>query len=238
MSVTVDNTGLSAGALSATTITISSFVVAAGSDRCIYLAVSQYKNPDLQPTAVFNGSESFIVHDSVTIAEGAGTRRVTLFKLVNPTVTTANIVVSWSSAVGEAVCGATSWQGVDTSSPFSTAVKNPGDAAFSSIVVPNAAGDVVHDAISADASAVASVTPNQTQRWRAIAAASTTEGAGQSAVGAGTDITCTWSTINPDTGTGKFAHIGVAINQLLVAQDPDIIGRVNRSSVPPQVRLG
>jgi hypothetical protein len=213
MAVAVDNAGQSAGAVSATSITISAFVVGSGANRCIYLGVSQWKAADTAPTAVFNGTENFVVHDSVTIAEAGGTRRVTILKLVDPTVTTANIVVSWASAVDEAVCGATSWNGVDQANPFSAAVKNSGSAAgSSSINIPNTAGDVVHDTASWDGPAGAAVgTANQTSRWKTTAATNTTEGDAQSAVGAGSTITCTWSTeTNPP---GFFTHIGVAIQQ-------------------------
>lgn len=215
MAVTVDNTGQSASGLSTTTVTISGFVVGAGSNRCIYLGVSQWKASDLAPSATFNTTENFVVHDSQTVIEGSGVRRTTILKLTNPTVTTANIVVSWGVAVDEAVCGATSWNGVDQTTPFSAAIKNSGSGATtSSIIIPNASGDVVHDTVSWDADNTASGTANQTQRWRSIAGALTTEGSGQSAVGAGSNITCTWSTEYNGLSTGFFAHIGVAIQQV------------------------
>lgn len=213
MSVAIDNTGKSAGGTSTTSLTIGTFAVGAGANRCIFLAVSQWKASDLQPTATFNTTENFVPHDSTTIAESGGTRRVTLFKLVNPSNVTASIVVSWGSAVDEAVAGATSWTGVDQTTPFGTAVKASSSSATSSTVtVPNASGDVVHDAISVDSGAAVGVTANQTQRWRAIAAGNTTEGAGQSAAGTGTGIACTWTTFG---GVSKFsAQIGVAIRQV------------------------
>lgn len=213
MAVAVDNTGQSQGGTSTTTLTIASYVVGAGSNRCIYLGVSQWKAADLQPTAVFNTSENFTAHDSQTVVEGAGVRRVTLFRLVNPTVTTASIVVTWGVAVDEGVAGASSWNGVDQTTPFGTAVKNSGNAASSSINLTGAVGDVNHCAISADSAAAAGITANQTQRWRAIAAATTTEGAGQSSSGTGATVAHTWSTISAGEASHIFAHIGVAIQQ-------------------------
>jgi hypothetical protein len=212
--VLVDNTGLSAVALSATTVTIGSFAVGSGASRCIYLAVSQWKATDLQPTAAFDPTgvnQAFLVHDSVTIAESPGTRRITLFKLVNASNITANIVVTWGSACDEVVVGADSWTNVDQTTPFSAAVKasSPGSTP-SSISVPNAVGDVVHSAISADAGSGVSIVSNQTQRWRAIASGGTTEGAGQSADGTGSNITMTFSGIQ---GGQIWTHIGVAIQQ-------------------------
>jgi hypothetical protein len=214
MAVTVDNTGKSGTGLSSTTVTIASFTVGSGSDRCIYLGVSQWKASDTQPTAKFNTSETFTVHDSQTIAEAPGTRRVTIFKLVNPSVTTASIVVTWASAVDEAVAGATSWFGVDQATPFSAATKGSGTAASSSINLTGASGDVTHDTIScdADSSGTGTATPNRTQRWRAVAAADTTEGAGQSTAGTGGAVAHTWSTLHGG-GSAVYAHIGVALQQ-------------------------
>jgi hypothetical protein len=212
--VLVDNTGLSAVALSATTVTIGSFAVGSGASRCIYLVVSQWKATDLQPTAAFDPTgvnQAFAVHDSVTIAESPGTRRITLFKLVNASNITANIVVTWGSACDEVVVGADSWTNVDQTTPFSAAVKaSSGGSTPSSISVPNAVGDVVHSAISADAGSGVSIVSNQTQRWRAIASGGTTEGAGQSADGTGSNITMTFSGIQ---GGQIWTHIGVAIQQ-------------------------
>lgn len=219
MSVLVDNTGQSASGAGVASVTIPSFVVGAGPNRCIYLGVSQFKTADAAPSATFNGSENFVVHDSQTIVEGGGTRRVTILKLVNPSNVTADIVVGWGSAVDEAVCGADSWTNVDPTTPFGAAVKTSGSGGptSSSVVVPNAAGDVVHDTFSVDGPAgAAGNTPNQTQRWRTTAGANTTEGEGQSAAGAGTNITCTWSGF---TGGFFFAHIGVAIKQVAGAQN-------------------
>lgn len=212
MAVTVDNTGQSATGVSVTTVTIGSFVVGAGANRCIYLGVSQWKASDTQPTAKFNTTETFVVHDNVTIAEAPGTRRVTVLKLVNPTATTANIVITWATAVDEAVCGATSWFGVDQVTPFGTAVKASGTAASSTVNVTGTASDITHDTISADGSAAVGATPNRTQRWRAIAAANTTEGAGQSTAGTGGSVAHTWSTL-VGGGSAVFTHIGIPILQ-------------------------
>lgn len=214
MSVTVDNTGQNAVAVSASTGTITSFVVGSGANRFIYLGVSQFSNPDRVPSATFNTSQNFTVHDAATIAEGGGTRRVTILKLVAPAnATTANIVVTWPGAVDEFVIGATSWFGVDQTTPLGTAVitTSASSSGSSSVVVPNAAGDTVHDSIAVDGNLSPVIAANQTLRWRNIAAADTTEGAGQSADGAGSDITCTWSSINP---TFVTAQIGVAIKQV------------------------
>lgn len=214
MAVAADNVTFTPGVgTGVTSITLTSFAVGAGSNRLLFVGVSQWKVSDTQPTAVFNTTETLTAHDNATVAEAPGTRRVTLLRRIAPSNATANVVVSWASSVDEAVVGATSWTGVDQVTPLGTAVKNTGTTGTSSsVLVSNTSGDVVHDTIATDASSAASATANQTSRWRAIAASATTEGAGQSANGAGSDITSTWSTLNGNTNC-FFAHIGVAIKQ-------------------------
>jgi hypothetical protein len=205
----VDNTGQSTGGTSTAGLTISSFAVGSGPNRFIKIEVEQYSNPDRVPSATFNGTENFVVDDAVTIAESPGTRRITTLKLVNPSIVTAPIAVSWPGAVDEAVVGATSWTNVDQTTPLSAAVKASGTTGTSSsLSIPNAVGDVVHSAIAVDAVAAAEVVANQTQRYRALAAANTTEGAAQTANGTGSPITCTWSSF---FSGATFAHIGYAI---------------------------
>lgn len=225
MAVTVDNTGANAGGTTLLSLTISSFAVGAGSNRLIYCGVSQYATVDVAPTAKFNTSETFTFHDATTISESPGTRRSSILYLKAPSNVTQDIIVSWATTATEAVIGATSWSVVDQTTSVGTAVKNSGTSGTSSTVsIPNASGDVVHDTISVDAVSAVEVTANQTQRWRAIAAANTSEGAGQSAAGAGSNISCTWSTF---FSGATFAHIGVAIKQ--ASSTPAILGKITRS---------
>lgn len=211
MAVAVDNTGAFASGTGVTSLTITSFAVGAGSNRLLFAGASQWKASDTVPSATFNTSENFTVHDAATIAESPGTRRATILKLVAPSNATANIVFSWGGGtVDEAVVGATSWTGVDQTTPLGTAVKNTNASASSSTVsVPNTSGDAVHDVISNDGGGSVNGTPTQTQRWRVLAATNTTQGAGQSAAGTGTNISLGWSGLTP----GVIAHIGVPINQ-------------------------
>lgn len=215
MAVAIDNTGASVGDVSLATKTLASFAVGAGANRLLFVGVSQFANTDRVPGATFNGS-ALSVWDAATVAEGGGTRRVTLLYLVAPANATTGIIVTWAGTVDEFVIGATSWTGVDQTTPLGTAVKNTstGGTSTSSVTVSNASGDAVHDTLSSDADAAPEVTANQTQRWRAIAAASTSEGAGQSATGAGSNITMTWTNIHGGNTSNVLAHIGVAIKQV------------------------
>lgn len=223
MSVAIDNTGKSQGGTSVTSVTIASYTIGSGSNRFLFVGVSQFSTTDRVPSAVLRNSSNVTLNtlsvwDAATVVEGGGTRRVTILYCVAPTtVTGGNILVSWSGSVDEAVAGATSWTGVDQTTPLSTAVKSTGTGSSgttSTVSIPNASGDATHDVLSADAGASAKVSPTQTQRWRAIAGSTTTEGAGQSAAGAGTNISSQWTNIGNGAGSQFKAHIGVAIKQV------------------------
>jgi hypothetical protein len=212
MAVTNANAGAVIGNVSVSSLTLSAFN-ASGSDF-IFLGVSQWSTTDRTPSAQFNGAQNFTVHAQQTLADGGGTRRVTILKLVAPTQTTANIVVSWSGTVDEAVIGATAWLGVDPSTPLGTAVINTVDGAFElSVDVTAAVGSVTHDCYSGSADSGLGSTTNQTQRWHDWAAVFTTEGGGASAAGTGGAVTHTWSNVGQGgfIGNVRIVLIGVPI---------------------------
>lgn len=230
--VTPDNvTFTPVGGVAQTGITLSAFAIGSGNNRLLLVGVSQWKASDTAPSAIFNTSEGLTVHDATTIAESPGTRRVTLLQRLAPSNATANIAVSWGGgSVDEAVVGATSWSEVNQTTPLAGTQKaSSGAANSSSISIPNASGDVVHDCISVDAGSAAQITANQTSRWRAIAAANTTEGAAQSAAGSGTNITCSWTNF---ISVGFSAHIGVAIQQASAGAATPFSGSTDDSSLP------
>ena len=100
----------------------TSYTQAAGTDRALVVIV---------------GTEGNVVHDSVTF-DGVGLtlelnstasgRRVSIWYLANPTVTTANIVVSLASSADVGMI-AHSWDEVDQSTPFSGSAANSGSSA-------------------------------------------------------------------------------------------------------------
>jgi hypothetical protein len=213
MAVTNANAGVDIGNTSVSSLTLTAFN-ATGSDF-IFLGVSQWSLTDRTPSATFNAVQNFTVHAQQTMVDGSGTRRVTVLKLVAPTLTSANLVVSWSGTVDEAVIGATAWLGVDQTTPLGTAVLNTVAGAINlSVSVTAAVGGITHDCFSGSADTQKLATTNQTQRWHDWAAISTTEAGGASAAGTGGSVTHTWS----DVGHGgapsnvNIVLIGVPIN--------------------------
>ena len=83
--------------------TFSSFVVGNNSNRALIVATGAYNaGPDIV-SVKFNGTESFtyITRNSVSSAY-----KVELWYLINPTVTTANIVIEWGTQSGFGGAGA------------------------------------------------------------------------------------------------------------------------------------
>jgi len=104
------------------------------------------------------GTEDDVTHDSVTFdgngltkqVEQVGTnRRTSIWTLVNPPVTTANIVFT-PGANADIALIATSWQDVHQTTPVSNSASNSGNSTNPSVVVPSAAGELVLDAVNSD----------------------------------------------------------------------------------------
>ncbi len=123
----------------------TSFTQAAGSNLVLVVKV---------------GTEGDVAHSSVTfdgvgmtkeVEFGALSRRVSIWTLAAPNVTTANIVVTLGSA-GDVGMIATSWSDVDQATPASNSASNSADSTNSTVTVPSVSGEVVLDAVNHDSS--------------------------------------------------------------------------------------
>ncbi len=121
----------------------TSYTQAAGTDRALVVIV---------------GTEADVVHSSVTFdgvaltleRNSLGTdRRISLWSLAAPNVTTANIVVTLASAADVGMV-AHSWIEVKQSAPWSGSAANSGSSATPSVVVPSVAGELVIDGFNHD----------------------------------------------------------------------------------------
>lgn len=213
MAIAIDNTGKSNSQTGTAALNVTAFAVGAGADRAIMLFVAQWNLTDRVPAATFNTSENFTVFDSTTVSDGGGTRRVTLLRLLNPSNVTATIAVSWGGTVTEAIAGAFSVTGADQTTPLSGVQKNSGTTGTTSSVtmttVPS--GDwAVSGVCWSMATSGDTVSANQTQRTNQSAGGTTSIGASMSAVGAGANITTTWTSTH--SGDSR-AHVGAILKQ-------------------------
>lgn len=243
MGIVNTNSGVTIGNVSVSTLTLSSFDASTGSPDFIYLGVSQWRASDGTPSATFNGSQNFTLHDQDTISDSGGVRRVTIFKLVAPAHVVADIVVTWSGGVDEAVIGATAWSGVDQATPLGTSQKatSAGGVDTLSVNVTTAVGNVIHDTYSGSADGSLQSATTQTLRWRQWAAANTTEGGGATAAGTGSAVTMNWNTIGFGGAAAniRIVLLGTPIN---VSSGGTSIsptgGALTLSGATPQLVLG
>lgn len=209
---TIDNSGQTAVGSAVASRTISSFVVGAGSNRLIYVVVSRWSSTDRTVSSVvFNTSENFTQLDTHSQAIFGGTQRVDIWYLKNPSVTTANIVITLSGSADEVVCGALSLRDVDQSSTFGTVAKNANtqeDPRVNATVTVSASADAfVFDAVVCGDDAGAAPTATGTSHWNLNNANNNTRGCVQRKNGAAS-VTMNW------TGDHMVGYVtmGVAVN--------------------------
>ena len=120
-----------------TTVLTTSYTQAAGGDGLLVVKVST-EGLSSHNTVTFDGQSLTKQIDS----PGSG-RRTSIWTLVNPPVTTANIVVSIANADVSMI--ATSWIDVNQTTPVSNSAANSGSSATPSVVVNSAVGELVLD---------------------------------------------------------------------------------------------
>jgi hypothetical protein len=136
--ITVNGTITSANAVSTNSLTWS-HTVAAGANRALFVQLS-IDTLSVSVTGVTYGGIALTL-----VGRGAGNHAVEIWRLINPTVGTANVVASFSGNTA-AAGGATTFNGVNQSTPTGTFVSATGTGTIASVTVASAAGDLVIDA--------------------------------------------------------------------------------------------
>ncbi len=138
LAITANGTASSTQTTNATSLTWS-HTVASGTDRLLVVELA---------IDGLGAGVSSVTYGGVAmtqIGRGTGNHAVEIWGLVNPTVGTANIVVSFGGTTA-AAGGATSFNGVNQSTPFGTFVSATGTGTAASVTVASATGDLVIDA--------------------------------------------------------------------------------------------
>ncbi|MCA9012136.1 MAG: DUF4347 domain-containing protein, partial [Planctomycetaceae bacterium] len=155
LAVTSNGTVTSGLMNNGTSLTFS-HTVAAGTNRVMFVEIA-IDGLGANVTSVTYGGVAL-----TQVGRGAGNHAVEIWKLVNPTVGTANVVINFAGTT-TAAAGATTFNGVDQTTPNGTFVSATGTSTTATFNVASAVGDVVIDA----------------QYWKGIS--TTTDGAGQTA---------------------------------------------------------
>lgn len=212
---TIDNAGQSATGTATNQVTLSSFAIGAGEGRMLLVGVSYFDSglgTFNQTSGVTYGGVSltmFASNDQVAFASGH--QRCEGWYLMNPTVGSANIVVSFNGNADEIVVGADSWFSVDGTNTFSSITKNQDPSATTLptvTVATTTTNQVIHDIVAGGDSGGAFPVATGTSRWAARNAVSATAGLGQSKTGTGSSVTMNYTT----NTVNEYVIIGFAIN--------------------------
>ncbi|HQQ32628.1 MAG TPA: DUF4347 domain-containing protein, partial [Methylophilus sp.] len=115
-----------------------SHTVNAGTNRALFVTVS-IDGLGANVNSVTYGAQSL-----VKVGRATGNHAVEIWALVNPTVGTANVVVSFAGSTA-AAAGAATYNGVNQSTPYGTFVGATGTGTTASVTVASAVGDLVID---------------------------------------------------------------------------------------------
>lgn len=208
--ITIDNTGKAAAASNASSVTITTFAVGAGSNRLLRCGISWWTaNARTVSTVKFNttGTLSKLTGSTSQQAAYSGFYNTEIWYMVAPANATASVVVTMSGATEELIAGCDSWTGVSQTAPFGTPVLNNAATGSPTVTVSSAAGEVVVDVAAWDRSngGAGSVGAGQTSRWKTQNSTTGTAGAGSSEAGAAS-VTMTWT-----TSTAFWCNTAVAI---------------------------
>jgi uncharacterized repeat protein (TIGR01451 family) len=172
--------------------------VGVGINRVMIVGVSVF-NSNKTVTSVTYAGQPLTRVGFLDGGSGSDDRRMEMWRLVNPPMGTANVIMTMSSSA-KVVVGAASFFGVNTAAPHGAFASNEAKTNLATLVVPSAAGELVIDCMAVQGNAAtATVGAGQTQLWNdftrsvggaVVGAASTEPGAAS--------VTMTWSLAKVD----------------------------------------
>ena len=144
----------------ASSLTISSFTVGSNSNRILIVAVGEYNAEPAVTGITWNGSEAFT--EILTYSTGL---RAGLWYLINPTATTANVVITYASTA-KSGAGVYSFYNVDQSSPIGATNSASGTTASPSpTITPTTTGSIIVDSITHISGVGATLVDTLTAGW-------------------------------------------------------------------------
>jgi hypothetical protein len=168
-----------------------SLTISSGSARAIICTVAFETNSRSVSSIVFNGSENFTKKSEHSYTPSSGpVFRTEIWYLLNPTVTTANAVISISGGTARFAGAFHYCTGVDSTTPLGTAVTSGASTANPSVTVSDGTtGDLVIDILS-DAWGSATAGAGQTQHYYNTL---TNYGYGGSSEAGASSVTMSWT---------------------------------------------
>ena len=158
LAISSNGTSTSAQTSGATSLTWS-HTVANGTNRALFVELSIDQVGATVSSVTYGGVAM------TRVGRTAGNHAVEIWRLVNPTVGTANVVVNFSATTA-AAGGATTYNGVSQTTPTGTYAGASGTGTTMSVVASSAAGDLVIDSERWDNNPSGyTVGSGQTQQW-------------------------------------------------------------------------
>jgi len=157
--ITANGTISSAQTLNATSLTWS-HTVAAGTNRVLFVELA-IDGLGANVTGVTYGGVAL-----TQVGRGTGNHAIEIWRLINPTVGTANVVASFSGST-PAAGGATTFNGVHQTTPTGAFVSATGTGLTASVTAASAAGELVIDAQYWKNTTANIVGAGQTSQWSA-----------------------------------------------------------------------
>lgn len=185
---------------SAATSTTVSHTVAAGTD-CLVVRVGFWNNFGVTISSVTYGGVALTLVGANTVS-GASDAGGT-YRLLSPTVGTANVVVTFSGTGAPGGVNAANLSGVNTTTPTGTFATATGTSNTPSVAVSGATDDLVLDVMATDLGSAPGVGAGQTAQY---AVSSGGEGVGISSEPGAASVTMSWSR----TGSADWSIGGVA----------------------------
>jgi hypothetical protein len=193
---------------SSTTSLTASFTVSSGTDLMLTVGVSGWS-----PAAV--DTVTGVTYGGVALTRRAQVKNngddfADIWCLVNPTVGTANVVVTCSSGT-QIVAGISCWSGVhQTTAPTSATATGDSTATAPSLTISSATGDLVLDTVAfySSSSGAMSVGAGQTSRWNVDNGSANDSGCGSTEAGAAS-VTMSWSRGNTNNAFWSIVAVNL-----------------------------
>lgn len=215
--------------VAAATLTFA-HTVGGGANRLLLVATSDYDGTVNQPTGVtYNG----VALTKIGGLASAGNDVATLWGLKNPPSGTFNVVITWAGTPGNGIGGASSWTGVDQTTPWGVAATATAGAGQPSVnVAGTVASSIVVDAFAVDDPTNVALTATGTL-LHSIATGANGEGGGSQWKAGGGTITMNWT-----GATSSWSIVAVEIFAAAAAPAPPVppLTRTRAAAVEELVR--
>lgn len=181
----------------------TSRIQAAGTDTLLVVSVATEDDP----------THDSVTFDGVSMTKeveqlNGSSRRVSMWTLVAPNVTTANIVVTLGSA-GDIGMIATSWENVDQVTPVNASAGNSGSSTTPSVVVNSASGERVIDAFGHDTAGNNPIVGAGQSELADVEVVGDFRTASSHQDGAAPNVTMDWSGM----GNAVWASVGISLRE-------------------------